>query len=100
MGWPMSPTAIDFNVLSPGSFSLSFPSPEIMPIPFQYSATTTSLMEPESAVDYEQYIQDNLNNITADPLNELLLFPDDDVEVTTVKKQYRTVDVPVPGAAR
>jgi len=38
--------------------------------------------------------------LLADPETHLLLFPEDDVEVFTVPRTYRTVEVPVPGAAK
>ena len=57
-------------------------------------------MEPETPVDYEKYLEDNRNNIHGDSLKDLLLFPDDDVHVTSVKRTYRTTDIPVPGGAK
>ena len=36
----------------------------------------------------------------ADPEKHLLFFPEDDVEVFTVKRAHRTTEVPVPEAAK
>ncbi len=57
-------------------------------------------MEPETPLDYEKYLVDNQASISNDPLKELLLFPEDDVKVTLVKRQFKTTEVPVPAAAK
>lgn len=57
-------------------------------------------MEPEVPIDYEAFITEHRDQLFADPEKHLLLFPDDDVEVFTVQRAYRTVDVPVPGPAK
>jgi hypothetical protein len=61
---------------------------------------SNTLTHPETPVDYEKYLEDNHNNIYGDPLQYLLLFPEDDVQVTMVKRSYRTTDIPVPGGAK
>ena len=40
------------------------------------------------------------DELLADPEKHLVLFPEDDVEVFTVPRVHRTVEVPVPGAAK
>ena len=57
-------------------------------------------MEPETPLDYEKYLVDNQASIYSDPLKDLLLFPDDDVKVTLVKRQFKTTEVPVPSGAK
>lgn len=57
-------------------------------------------MEPETPLDYEKYLVDNQASISNDLLKELLLFPEDDVKVTLVKRQFKTTEVPVPAAAK
>ena len=66
----------------------------------QFSTSPNTLMEPETPLDYEKYLVDNHNSVYGDPLKELLLFPDDDVKVTLVKRQFKTTEIPVPAAAR
>lgn len=51
-------------------------------------------------IDYEAFITEHRDQLLSDPEKHLLLFPDDDVEVFTVPRAYRTVDVPVPGPAK
>lgn len=57
-------------------------------------------MEPETPLDYEKYLVDNHASVYSDPLKELLIFPDDDVKVTLVKRQFKTTEVPVPSGAK
>ena len=57
-------------------------------------------VEPEVPIDYEAFIADHRDQLAADSEKHLLLFPEDDVEVFTVKRAYRTLEVPVPGAAK
>ena len=51
-------------------------------------------------IDYEAFITEHRDQLYSDPEKHLLLFPDEDVEVFTVQRAYRTVDVPVPGPAK
>ena len=57
-------------------------------------------VEPETPIDYEGFIAEKRDELLADQEKHLVLFPEDDVEVFTVPRAYRTVEVPVPGAAK
>lgn len=51
-------------------------------------------------IDYEKFIKENLSMLESSPLKELLLFPEDDISVTTLQRKFRTVEIPVPGPAK
>jgi len=57
-------------------------------------------VEPEVPIDYETFVADHRDHLMADSEKHLLLFPEDDVEVFSVKRAYRTLEVPVPGPAK
>ena len=38
--------------------------------------------------------------LESSPLKDLLLFPEDDISVTTLQRRFRTVEIPVPGPAK
>ena len=57
-------------------------------------------IEPEEPIDYEEFIAKNRDEMLADPEKHLLFFPEDDVEVFTVPRTHRTIEVPVPGVAK
>ena len=67
---------------------------------FQFTTSPNTLMEPETPLDYEKYLEEHQSTINGDPLRDMLLFPDDDVQVTLVKRQFKTTEIPVPAAAR
>ena len=51
-------------------------------------------------IDYEKFIKENLPLLESSPLKDMLLFPDDDISVTTLQRKFRTVEIPVPGPAK
>ena len=51
------------------------------------------------AIDYEAFIARNRDDMLADPEKHLLFFPEDDVEVFTVRRAHRTTEAPVPTEA-
>lgn len=53
----------------------------------------TKIVEP---LDFEKYILDNQPLAENDPESKLLEFPDDDIEVTTIQRQHRTVNPHIP----
>lgn len=38
--------------------------------------------------------------LESSPLKDMLLFPEDDISVTTLQRKFRTVEIPVPGPAK
>lgn len=61
------------------------------------SSAITRVVDP---IDYEKVIEENMSLLESSPLKDMLLFPEDDISVTTVQRQFRTVDIPVPGPAK
>ena len=57
-------------------------------------------MEPVDPVDYEKFVQENKSLLESDPQSEILLFPKDDLVVTSLNRKFRTVEIPVPGIAK
>lgn len=57
-------------------------------------------LDPVSPVDYERFIKENMDIIKGDPQPEMLLFPEDDIDVCSKARSFRTVQIPVPGQAR
>ena len=51
-------------------------------------------------IDYEIVIAEKKDEMLADPEKHLLFFPEDDVEVFTVPRTYRTVEIPIPEDAK
>ena len=64
------------------------------------SVTSTVPLELSEPIDYEDFVKKNLSLLEGSTQKDLLLFPEDDVTVTTLPRKLRTVDVPVPGAAK
>ena len=64
------------------------------------SVTSTVPMELNEPIDYEDFVKKNQSMLEGEPLRDLVLFPEDDVTVTTLPRKLRTVDVPVPGSAK
>jgi hypothetical protein len=59
-----------------------------------------SAMELADPMDYEKFIAENSKILEDDPHKEMLVFPEDDVSVTTLPRKFRTVEIPVPGNAK
>lgn len=59
-----------------------------------------SSIDPVNPVDYERFINENMDVIQGDSQSSLLLFPDQDVSVKTIPRKFRTVAFPVPGQAK
>ena len=51
-------------------------------------------------VDYETFLKENRALIEGDARKELLLFPSNDIEVCTEPRYVRTIDSPIPAAAK
>ena len=64
------------------------------------SVTSTVPMELNEPIDYEDFVKKNQSMLEGEPLRDLVLFPEDDVTVTTLPRKLRTVDIPVPGSAK
>ena len=56
--------------------------------------------DPVNPVDYEKFIHENSDLIKGDSQSALLLFPEGDVTVSAIPREYRTVQIPVPSKAR
>ena len=57
-------------------------------------------MELADPIDYEKFVTENSKILEDDPHREMLVFPEDDVSVTTLPRKFRTVEIPVPGSAK
>ena len=57
-------------------------------------------MELADPIDYEKFVTENNKILEEDPHKEMLVFPEDDVTVTTLPRKFRTVEIPVPGSAK
>ena len=64
------------------------------------SITSTVPMELCEPIDYEDFIKKSQSLLETAPQKDLVLFPEDDVTVTTLPRKLRTVDIPVPGSAK
>lgn len=51
-------------------------------------------------IDYEKFLRENMSILESSPMKDLLLFPEDDISVTTLPRKFRTVEIPVPGPAK
>ncbi|XP_028029187.1 dedicator of cytokinesis protein 9 [Bombyx mandarina] len=49
-----------------------------------------------TALDFEQYIQDNKTLLLNDPLRDILLYPTDDISSVVLPRRWRTVTTAVP----
>ena len=58
-----------------------------------HKISQTKIVEP---LDFEKYILDNQPLAENDAESKLLEFPDDDIEVTTIPRQHRTVHPYIP----
>lgn len=61
------------------------------------SAVNIEVVDP---IDYEKFIRENMSLLDSSPLKDMLLFPEDDISVTTLPRKFRTVEIPVPGPAK
>ena len=57
-------------------------------------------MELADPIDYEKFISENNKILEDDQHKEMLVFPEDDVTVTTLPRKFRTLEIPVPGPAK
>lgn len=62
-------------------------SPSVKKVPL------TKILDP---LDFEKYISENQPVAENDADSKLLEFPDDDIEVTTIQRQHRTVYPYIP----
>ena len=96
----LSPSALSSlplsSTLSPSPFLLS-PSPSSLYL--QYP-TTSAVMDVVDPIDYEKFLAENATILDSDPQRDLLLFPNDDISVTSLPRKHRTLEIPVPGPAR
>lgn len=60
---------------------------------FSPKLSNASIVEPP---EFEKYILDNHPLSEDDPESKLLEFPDDDIEVTKIPRQHRTVHPYIP----
>ena len=64
------------------------------------STASTVNIEVVDPIDYEKFIKENMSMLESSPLKDMLLFPEDDIAVTTLPRKFRTVEIPVPGPAK
>lgn len=64
------------------------------------SVSSTVNIEVVDPIDYEKFIKENMSLLESSPHSDLLLFPEDDISVTTLQRKFRTVEIPVPGPAK
>lgn len=64
------------------------------------SVTSTVPMELSEPIDYEDFVKKNQGLLEGASQRDLVLFPEDDVTVTTLPHKFRTVDIPVPGTVK
>ena len=57
-------------------------------------------MEVVDPIDYEKFVKENSSLLETSPQRDMLMFPDDDVTVTSLPRKFRTVEIPVPGPAK
>ena len=62
--------------------------------------SSTVNIEVVDPIDYEKFIKENMSLLESSPLKDMLLFPEDDISVTTLQRKFRTVEIPVPGPAK
>lgn len=62
--------------------------------------TSTVNIEVVDPIDYEKFVAEHLSMLESSPLKDMLLFPEDDISVTTLQRKFRTVEIPVPGPAK
>ena len=62
--------------------------------------TSSVNIEVVDPIDYEKFVKENISMLEASPLKDLLLFPEDDISVTSLQRKFRTVEIPVPGPAK
>lgn len=75
-------------------------SPSVCMQPTIPSVSSNLSMELADPMDYEKFIAENSKILEDDPHYEMLVFPEDDVSVTTLPRKFRTLEVPVPGSAK
>ena len=66
----------------------------------QPGSMAVSFADPVNPVDYEKFVHENADVIKGDPHSSILLFPEGDVSVSTIPREYRTVQIPLPNKAR
>lgn len=77
-------------VQTTSSFSNKYSCSPLFPVP---KLSLTKILDP---LDFEKYISENQPLAENDPDSKLLEFPDDDIEVTTIQRQHRTVHPYIP----
>ena len=91
-----------YSPKSPTFLHLALPNPNRLFVnkDFSYSPLSpickishTKIVEP---LDFEKYVLDNQPLAENDAESKLLEFPDDDIEVTTIQRQHRTVNPHIP----
>ncbi len=61
------------------------------------SAMPMEVIEP---IDYEKFVHENKEILETNSQKDMLVFPEEDVTVTTLARTFRTVEIPVPGTAK
>ena len=57
-------------------------------------------MELSEPIDYEDFVKKNQSLLEGAAQRDLVLFPEDDITVTTLSRKFRTVEIPVPGTVK
>eukprot|EP00118_Oscarella_pearsei_P025448 m.308201 g.308201 ORF g.308201 m.308201 type:complete len:2149 (+) comp43549_c0_seq1:30-6476(+) len=94
--------SVAFNLDEPSQkASASFsPRPESFAEFTSLGSSAAVLTEIVNPVDYEDFVENHASVIEKDHLRSMLVFPVDDIEVGMVRQRFRTIDVPLPPAAR
>ena len=101
-----SPPSLSPSLLSPSPPSLSpsllSPSPpSLSPFLLKFSTpSSTNVTDVVDPIDYEKFLTENAAMLDTDPHRDLLIFPEDDVSVTSLPRKHRTIEIPVPGPAK
>ena len=64
------------------------------------SVSSTVPMELSESIDYEDFVKKNQSLLEGAAQRDLVLFPEDDITVTTLSRKFRTVEIPVPGTVK
>ena len=100
---PLSPSLSPPSSL-PLSVSPSLSPPSSLPLSvssLKYSTpSSTNVMDMVDPIDYEKFLTENAPMLETDPHRDLLIFPEDDVSVTSLPRKHRTIEIPVPGPAK
>lgn len=99
---PLSLSLPSHSLSSLSVSSLPSPSPSsLFPFLLKFSTpSSTNVTDVVDPIDYEKFLAENAAMLDTDPHRDLLIFPEDDVSVTSLPRKHRTIEIPVPGPAK